>query len=148
MGEDFLSNRRPPGIEPGSSRTRPRRAPPRPARRDIGTTPLFDEFTQIDSHRLRYIEEIDLLRVIELRERLAVHIRRIVLMRINLKVARQLLLLLLARQPGLWDDALARRDRQRVAEEDGGIRQGLARESRQGGLPVPDRVLGHVDDLG
>src|SRR2546421_6314565 len=116
MGEGFLSNRRPPGKEPGSSRTRPRRAPPRRARWDIGTTPLFYEFTQIDSRRLRYIEEIDLLRVRKLREWLAVHVRRIVLMRINLEIARQ---------PGLWDDALARRDRQRVAEEDGGIRQGL-----------------------
>ena len=66
-------------------------------------------------------------------------------MRINLKVARKLLLLHLARQPRLWDDALARLERQGIAEEQGGIRQGLARESRQDSVACPDGVLGHVD---
>src|SRR5271169_574508 len=66
-------------------------------------------------------------------------------MRIDFEVARQLLLLLLAREPRLWDDALACSDRQRVAEEQGWRRQGLARECRQHGIPLPDRVLGHVD---
>ena len=61
--------------------------------------------------------EIDQLRVWQLGERLAVNVRRIVLMRIDLEIARQLLLLLLARQPRLWDDAHARSDRQRVAEQ-------------------------------
>src|SRR5271169_1869760 len=105
---------------------RPRSAPPRRARRDNGTTPLFLELTQINSQRLRHLEEIDQLRVRQLGERLAVNVWRIVLMWINLKVARQLLLLLLARESRLWDDALARSERQRVAEEQGGIRQGLA----------------------
>src|SRR5271169_5882996 len=84
---------------------RPRNAPLRRARRDNGTTPLFLEFTQINSQRLCHLEQIDQLRVRQLGERLAVNVWRIVLMRVNLKVARQLLLLLLARQPRLRDDA-------------------------------------------
>ena len=86
------------------------------------------------------------MRVGELGERLAVDIRRVVLLRVDLEVARQLLLLLLARQFGLRDDALSGSHRQRVAEQDGGFRQGLAGESGQCGFPVPDRILGHVDD--
>src|SRR5208283_393790 len=85
---------------------------------NAGTTSLFlDEFSQINIHHLRHLDEIDQLRVRELGERLAVNVRRIVLVRINLEVARQLLLLLLARQPRLRNDAHARSDRQRIAEE-------------------------------
>ena len=110
------------------------RAPRRDARRDTGPTPLFLEFTQINFHHLRQLDEIDLLRVLELSELFTLNVRRIVLLRINLKVARQLLLLFLARHPGLRDDANARSERQRIAEQESGVRKWLARESRQRGL--------------
>src|SRR5271165_3243328 len=98
------------------------------ARRDTDATPLFLEFAHIDSHHLRHLDEIDQLGVRKRRDRLTVDIRRIVQLRINFEVARQLLLLLLTRQPRLRDDSLAGRKRQRIAEEQRGRRQGLARE--------------------
>src|SRR5208282_6666966 len=98
-----LPKRRPLEQEPGSFATRPRSVP---SLRDSWTTLLcwFLVFAQVDSHYLRHREEIDLLRVREFCERLAVHVRRIVLLRINLEVARPLLLLLFTRESWLWDD--------------------------------------------
>src|SRR5208282_6050865 len=122
----------------------PSTLPPRSAAKRSG--PLFLEFTQINIHHLRQLDEIDLLRVGELGELFAPDVRRIVLPRINLKVARPLLLLLFAWHLGLRDDANARSEWQRIAEQESGVRKGLARESWQRGLTVPDRVLGHVDD--
>src|SRR5271168_5657463 len=74
-----------------------------------GTAPLFLELTQVDSHHLGQCDQIDLLRVCELGDRVTINLRRIVLMRINLEVTCELFLLLLARQPRLWNDAHARR---------------------------------------
>src|SRR5208282_5303965 len=54
------------------------------------TAPLFLELTQIESHHSGHFDEIDLLRSRELGERLPINVRRIVLLRINLEVARQL----------------------------------------------------------
>src|SRR5271165_87625 len=58
---------------------------------------IFHHLTQINSHRLRHLKQIDQLRVRKFGERLAVKLRRIVLLRINFEVTCKLLLLLLAR---------------------------------------------------
>src|SRR5208283_2779229 len=60
---------------------------------------LLDEFAQIDIHRLRQRDEIDLRRVRKLGELFAIDVGRIVLMRIYFEIARPLFLLRLARQP-------------------------------------------------
>ena len=89
----------------------------RDGRRTLGPHRYFYEFAQINSITFAISRRSTSSGFGELGERLAINVGRIVLLRINLEVARQLLLLLLARQPGLGDDALARGDRQRVAEQ-------------------------------
>src|SRR5271169_6282252 len=102
-------------------------APRNPVRTVIGTAlpwsemismPLFlDEFAQINSHHCRQGDEINFFGIRQLGDRLAINVGRIILLRINLQVACELLLLVFARNLWLRDNALARRNWQRVAEE-------------------------------
>src|SRR5208337_1329768 len=111
-------------------------APRKPVRMVIGTAlpwsamismPLFlHELAQVNSHHLRQGDEIHFLGIRQLGDRLAVNVGRIILVRINFKVARELFLLVFAWNLWLRDNPLARRNWQRVAEKKGGTRHGRA----------------------
>ncbi len=112
----------------------------------LGDRPLAEKLGDVDAQHRRHFEQIDFLGIGELSEWLPVDVGRVVLPRVDLKVPRELFLLFFARKPRLRDDPLAGVDGQGVAEEDGGVREGLPSEPWQGGFAVPDGILGHVDD--
>src|SRR5208282_6427855 len=74
--------------EPGAISTRSRGPCRHGAWQSAGSRPLFLEFAQINIHHLGQLDEIDLLRVGEFGELFAPDVRRIVLPRIDLKIAR------------------------------------------------------------
>src|SRR5208283_2590485 len=77
---------------------------------------LLEKCADIDAHHLRHLQEIDLLRIGQFGEWFSIHVGRVVLVRIDLEITCQLLLLLLAGQLGLWNDPLTRVEWQGITE--------------------------------